>query len=195
MISIPIIILRKSSFNLRRKVNIGIVLCLSLFMIAIGLVRGISAGVMGSDDQVWTVFWVHVEASVSVIAVCPTAFRSLFLIKNTPGHTPDNHRDGNQGHASMLEKIWRRRRREKPTLASINVRATLTGMKTLIRDNGQTQLELQDDDDKCALSSTKMQNNIHLSQSPEATRRRRSMEMIVTHEVVKELPKWDRGKV
>lgn len=157
MISIPIIILRKSSFNLRRKVSIGIVLCLSLFMIAIGLIRGISAGVMGSDDQVWTVFWVHVEASVSVIAVCPTAFRSLFLIKNTSRHTPDNYNDRNQGHISisMLEKIWRRKK--NPGLASTNVRATLTGMRTLIRDNGKTRSEMEDDEhnDKCALSSTR----------------------------------------
>lgn len=158
MISIPVIILRKSSFDLRRKISIGAVLCLSLFMIAISLIRVISAGVKGSEDQMWNSFWVQIEASVSVIAVCPTAFRSLLLIKNSPQYRPD------KDHLNQ-KRIWRRK---EPILASVDVRATLTGIRTLIRDNGQEQLELQDDGG--VLSSIEMQDT-HSSQSLEATTR------------------------
>lgn len=141
-------------------------------MIAIALIRVVSAGVMGSEDQIWDVFWIYLEASVSVIAVCLTAFRSLFLIKNSPKDTPDKY-DPNQAHVSVLRRIWGRK---KPSLASINVGATLTGMITLIRGNGKSQLELQDDDG-CALSFTEMRDT-HSSQSLEATKR----SMTVTHE-------------
>lgn len=119
-------------------------------MIAIGLIRGISAGVMGSEDQLWNAFWVQIEAAVSVIAACPTAFRSLFLIKTSPIHMPDQEHH-NQVHRSILERIWKR---NKPSIASINVRATLPGMRTLIRDNGKTQQV----DDEYVLSSTEVQS-------------------------------------
>lgn len=153
VISIPVIVLRKSSFNLRRKLSIAAVLCLSLLMIAIGLVRAISAGARGTEDQTWNSFWVQIEASVSVIAVCPTAFRSLFLLNNVAENTHDRI-VRNPCQRSVLERLWGR---TKPSLQSIRVSATLTGMRTVIRGTGKTQLESQDDDGY-ALSSVVAQN-------------------------------------
>lgn len=145
-------------------------------MIAIGLIRIIAASVMGLDDHVWTTFWVQVEASVSVIAICPTAFRSLFLIKNSPKHSP-NYEDPNQIHASAWRRLWGRK---KPTLTSIKVGATLTGMRTMIREYGQTQLETQDgnsdgDRNGGVLSSTEMQDTPSIQSSGST---KRSMEVI-----------------
>lgn len=165
-------------------------------MIVIGFIRIIAASVMNANDHIWTSFWVQIEASTSVIVVCPTAFRTLFLIKSASKHTPNKY-TSDQAHASVLRRIWR----NKPTQASIKVRPILTGMKTMIRDHGQTQLGFQkadgvatqlgfqnDDgvapqlgfqnDDGIALSSIEMQDT-HPSQSLEATKR--STEVV--HEV------------
>jgi len=132
-------------------------------MVAIALVRGISAGVVGTEDQTWNSFWVQLETSVSVIAVCPTAFRSLFLVNRPPKNNPE--RD-NQGQRSAFERLWKR---SKPTLQSIRFGATLTGMRTVIRGDGDTQLESHDDEEY-ALSSHPAQS-IHTSPSVEAPKR------------------------
>jgi len=110
-------------------------------MVAIALVRGISASVLGTEHQAWNSFWVQLEASVSVIAACPTAFRSLFLVNKTSKNTPE--KDG-QGQRSALERLWKR---SKPSLQSIRVGATLTGMRTIIRGNGDTELGSRDDEE------------------------------------------------
>lgn len=134
-------------------------------MVAIGLVRAIFAGAMGTEDHIWNAFWVQLEASVSVIAACPTAFRSLFLI-NRPSKDTSDRGNRNQGQRSVFERLLGR---TKPTLQSISVGATLTGMRTMIRGNGKTQLESQDDDGY-ALSSTEVQN-LHSSLSLEPPKR------------------------
>lgn len=110
-------------------------------------------------------FWVQLETSVSVIAVCPTAYRSLFLIKNSPKHMPHKP-DPNRIRASVLGRVWRRK---NPSLASVNVGATLAGMSTLIRDNLSTQHELHDDDG-CALSSIEVQSSHSGLNNHEATK-------------------------
>lgn len=109
-------------------------------MVAIALVRGISASVLGTEHQAWNSFWVQLEASVSVIAACPAAFRSLFLVNRTSKNTPEKD---NQGQRSAFERLWKR---SKPSLQSIRVGATLTGMRTMIRGNGGTELDSRDDE-------------------------------------------------
>ena len=134
MISIPIIVLRKASFDLGRKLSIGVVLCMSLLMIAIALVRGISAAILGTENPVWIIFWIQLEASISIIAACPIAFRNLFLAHRSPSHTPDQ--------LSVLERL---RKRTKPSLPTINVGTTLTESRTAIRDEEDIELASQDD--------------------------------------------------
>ena len=156
MISVPIIVLRKATFDLGRKLSIAVVLCMSLLMIAIALVRGISAAVLGTEDQAWNSFWVQLEASVSIIAACPTAFRSLLLINRTPKDAPDKR--------SVFERLLKR---TKPSLPSIPVGATLTGMRTVIRGDKDIELASQDDGDYALLSAPS--HNLHSSQHLEST--------------------------
>ena len=111
-------------------------------MIAIGLVRAISAAPVGTADQTWDTFWVQIEASVSVIAVCPIVYRSLFVINHASDNNPDRIND-NHGRRSIFERVWGRK---KPSLPSIGVGATLTGMRTVIQGAGKTRLESLDDD-------------------------------------------------
>ena len=131
VISIPLSILRQAQFSLRQKLSIGIVLCLSVFMIAIAAVRGISAHVWGSDEQVWDSVWILIEACVSVIMVCMTAFRTLFVMPR---------RSQRMKSPSMRTPLWRKKKStEKNSLGSlpdVEVGATMTGMRTMIRENG-----------------------------------------------------------
>ena len=144
--------LRAATFKLHRKLSIAVVVCLSLFMIATALVRGISSGIIGTNSQTWNSFWVQVEASISVIAACPIAFRSVFLLNHTAKNSPDGDR-GNEGQRPTRGNFWRR---VSPSLLpSINVGATLTAMRTMI---GRSQL-ISRDDDMHALSSTITQSH------------------------------------
>lgn len=148
MIPIPIIVLRKATFDLGRKLSIAVVLYMSLLMIAIALVRGVSAAVLGTKDQAWNSFWVQLEASVSIIAACPTAFRSLFLLNRSSKPTPDQR--------SVLERLLKR---TKPSLPSNHVGATLTGMRTVIRGDKDMELASQDDGDYALLPAPS--HNLH----------------------------------
>ena len=58
----------------------GSVLCLSILAIVISIVKiaGIDL-VNGQIDSLWGFFWFQIEASVAVMAVSATIFRSLFL--------------------------------------------------------------------------------------------------------------------
>ena len=122
-------------------------------MIAIGLVRAISAAPVGTANQTWDTFWVQIEASVGVIAVCPIVYRSLFLINHASDNIADRINDDHR--RSIFERVWGRK---KPSLQSIGVGATLTGMRTMIHGTGKTRLESLDDDGY-ALSSVMEQKH------------------------------------
>ncbi|MCJ1390184.1 hypothetical protein MMC18_003042 [Xylographa bjoerkii] len=91
LISIPICILRQTTISLRQKLTIGVILCLSIFQIAIALIRGIGLEVYGTSDETWIAFWPNTEASVAIIMVCGTAFRTLFT-ENRNASKPEGPR-------------------------------------------------------------------------------------------------------
>lgn len=136
-------------------------------MVAIAMVRGITIGVVGTEDLTWVAFWVQLEASISIIAACPTAFRTLFLVNRSTKKNPEKDIEGQR---SALARLWKR---TKPTLESIMVGTTLTGLETAIRDNGSTQLGSKDDEES-AVSSAPTQV-LHTSTSLEAPERRAEM--------------------
>ena len=140
VISIPIIVLRKASFGIRQKLSIAFVLCLSLFMIIISLIRGISLKAYGAQDQSWNLFWIQLEASISVIAACPAACRTFFL--STHSQMNDSPHENIHQPRNSVRQPWKR---TKPNLPSIHVRATIQGMSTIIRDCGNTQLRSLND--------------------------------------------------
>lgn len=97
-------------------------------MIAIAMVRGISARVHGSHDQIWASFWVQLETSISVIMVSTMIFKSLFIVKK--GSSPQKY------SPRYSNRVWRRKK--TPQLPEIETGATMTGMRTVIRENGRT---------------------------------------------------------
>ena len=98
-------------------------------MIAIAMVRGIAAEVYGTHDQIWASFWVQLETSVSVVMVSTMIFRSLFVVSR--GFTPEKDSPRNRSH------LWRRKQ-TTAQLPQIETGATMTGMRTIICENGRT---------------------------------------------------------
>ena len=76
VISIPWVILRRARISFHQKFNILVVLSLSIFMIAIALVRAVTSG--NSEEQ-W-MFWLQIEPSVAVTAASCMLFRTLFVV-------------------------------------------------------------------------------------------------------------------
>ncbi len=97
-------------------------------MIAIAMVRGISARVYGTHDQIWSAFWLQLETSISVIMVSTMIFKTLFV--GNRGSTPDKNSPRSR------TRLWRRK--PTPQLPAIHTGATMTGMRTMIRENGIT---------------------------------------------------------
>ncbi|OTB09269.1 hypothetical protein M426DRAFT_260579 [Hypoxylon sp. CI-4A] len=81
IISIPLIILRKSQMALLTKIGLGIFLCLSLFMLACSITRAAGTYYNGTNalDTPWQVFWLHAEACVSVLMASITVYRSVLV--------------------------------------------------------------------------------------------------------------------
>ena len=81
IVSIPVAILWKVKIAIRQKFGLGTALCLSLVMAIFAVVR--CAGTKmpnGRTDSVWVHFWQQQEASIAVVMVSITSFRSLFVV-------------------------------------------------------------------------------------------------------------------
>ena len=80
MISIPVLLLWRVQIRLRKKLALGSLLCLSIFLVIISIIK-VAAGdfINGQIDTTWAVFWLQAEASVAVIVSSITIFRSLFV--------------------------------------------------------------------------------------------------------------------
>jgi hypothetical protein len=99
-------------------------------MIAIALVRGISTGVYGTHDQIWSSFWVQLETSISVIMVSTMIIKSLFVVNKKS--TSDRN------SPPYPARLWKRK--QLTPLPDVEVGATMTGMRTMIRENGRTTM-------------------------------------------------------
>lgn len=97
MISVPAVLLWRVHISLRRKLLLAGVLCLSIFMIVISIIKITTADLPdGQVDSAWGIFWLQAEACVGVIMVSISAFRSLFSTSGgrqpyKPSPTPDAH--------------------------------------------------------------------------------------------------------
>ena len=86
IISIPITLLWSVRVPLRRKVTLCGILCLSIFMIIIAIVRAsLGHNALGQIDAAWAIFWLQVESSVAVIVCSVSAFRALFVAHQQAG--------------------------------------------------------------------------------------------------------------
>lgn len=127
VISIPVILLWNVKINLRRKLALWGILCLSIFT-AITAVIKVAGGNISHDqvDSAWAIFWLQAEAAVAIIVVSITAFRALFVAHRTSKQQSPAH------HASTSRSIWSRIVRRDEDLPAA-LAPTFTGARTYIR--------------------------------------------------------------
>ena len=72
-------ILWRVCISLRKKLVLGSILCLSVVLIIISIIRSVAAHVVqGRVDTLASTFWLLIEACVAVIIVSLSTFRTLF---------------------------------------------------------------------------------------------------------------------
>lgn len=146
VVAVPVGLLWNVNIRLHQKIILGTFLCLSVCMFAICLVRTTGETIHGNIgstvDVQWNVFWQLIEASVAVIVVSLTAFRSLYGIK-TLQQERKNKKRYEPWLSSYRKNILNRRKQrrvdefgdtisdESHQLPSIPG-ATLTGIRTMI---------------------------------------------------------------
>lgn len=141
VVSIPILLLWSVKINLRRKLGLGSLLCLSIFAIITNIIRASGHKLNnGQDDVAWVLFWLEMEACVALIANSMTAFRSLFAagtsrIKNSPQH---------QEKPAELRMEYRKRppHVDLPTLPT----AKLSGLRSMMLQDPFEDREMMESD-------------------------------------------------
>ena len=163
VITIPILILRKSQMELKQKLGIGVFLSLSVVMILASTTRYAGYHLRAdSVDATWLIFWVYLEASIAIIVASTTAFRTLFARGGSDPRgikkRPKVHNLNAIRKRLSRKTDWEATDRDLPKIPS----PTLTGMNTFIYNNGRsgetaTAIRPQDnysmDEEKSQLSS------------------------------------------
>jgi hypothetical protein len=134
VVSIPILVLRQSKMKLRQKATIGSFLCLSLVMISTAIVRVSKMPGPNAIDTPYEIFWQYMEASIAILMASLTAYRTMFVLtKEKKLHQERLKRP------SYSWRNWGRQKKprdEEEDLPDIP-RATLTGMRTFIKENNR----------------------------------------------------------
>lgn len=127
VVSIPVILLWKVKINLRRKLALWGILCLSIFTAITAIIK-VAGGNIGHDqvDSAWVIFWEQAEASVAIIVVSVSAFRTLFVTHRASKQQSPAH------HTSTTGLIWSRIARRHDNLPAAPA-PTLAGARTYIR--------------------------------------------------------------
>ncbi|KAL8662845.1 MAG: hypothetical protein Q9202_004359 [Teloschistes flavicans] len=80
IISIPVALLWRVQIEMRRKIGLAAMLCLSVFTIITAIVRISGANTVGGQvDSAWVIFWLQAEAAVAVMVASIAAYRALFI--------------------------------------------------------------------------------------------------------------------
>ena len=114
VISIPMILLWNVKINIRRKLVLWGILCLSIFTAITAIIRIAGGNIShGQVDSAWAIFWLQAEAAVAIIVVSITAFRALFVAHRASKEQSPNY------HASASRSVWSRitRHHENPPAA------------------------------------------------------------------------------
>lgn len=152
VVSLPIIVLRKSLLNRSTKFGLAIFLCLSIFMAAVAIVRISGFYYKGLEDDIWEFFWQQTEGAVAVMMASITAFRTLFVKQKgddraeMPEEVPNSHRF--RRFLARFKALAQEQPEEKPTSKSSTLKLpkvpspVLTGLRTFIRKNNRNGASL-----------------------------------------------------
>ena len=138
VVAIPLTVLWRVKIRLQQKLVLGIFLCLSIVIVIVAIVQ--ISGEISANHQIdlqWELFWQQIEASISIIVVSITGFRTLLGMRaQKKRHQSENRRERLQ---SYRDRLLRKALRRNPVDRDVNANrlpsipnATLTGMRTLI---------------------------------------------------------------
>lgn len=140
VISIPILILRKTKIKLRQKLSMGIFLCLSFAMIVVAMAR-MSKYHVKTLEMAWQLFWLGMEACIALIMASLTIFRTVFVtMRNERKEKEKKHLFVSSIRQRLRHRLNRRNPRDEletnelPTIP----RGILTGMRTFISRNNRS---------------------------------------------------------
>ncbi|KAF7512478.1 hypothetical protein GJ744_001413 [Endocarpon pusillum] len=146
VVSIPIIILRRSQMRLLAKLGLGTFLCLSVFMLACSILRAAGPSYHGTLDYPWEVFWLHSEACIGIIMGSVTAYRSTLVGSNNVADKVQfylNKIIGRRTSSAIADHDTKRAgKKAQPSQRHLLLRipgATLTGLRTLFGGNSRTR--------------------------------------------------------
>ena len=148
LMSIPVMLLWKVQMNIRRKLGIGWLLCLSSFCIVCAIVRAVGHYLAnGQNDVVWILFWKNMEACVAIIACSMTAFRGLWSIVKSNGAKLGPLDNGRKKSAIQIDapSNKEKKRDQIPQLTMSSVTSGLRGM--LMWDPFEDRANNNDDQD------------------------------------------------
>ena len=137
LVSVPILMLRRTQIKAQQKFGLAISLCLSLFMAIVAVTR-MSAIKLENDsvDIVWLCFWQQQECSVAVIMISVSAFRSFFLKKSSKPAPPRNRLPSQRWIAKWRPNRWSVAKQPSDLDLPEIPNATLTGVRTAIEAAG-----------------------------------------------------------
>jgi hypothetical protein len=148
VISIPILLLRKSQLRLSQNLRILTFLCLNIFLVGFSLIRVIRSLPRVSKQYPiarldWLFLWLHLEPSTAVIMGGVTAFRTIFASHNHGQQGRNSESRRRLSNYRRLQQLFKRlgSSRSEPlsgddverNLPLPKTRGTLNGLKTFIR--------------------------------------------------------------
>lgn len=142
VVSIPILILRKTQMKTSQKLSLGVFLCLSIVMAITALIRMSAYRIRDVLDFTWQTFWVWIEACISIILGSAAAFRAL-LVQGVSKKSNEKPRGPSYSiHQRLLKRMKRSNdssweEMDGDALPQIPS-AILTGVRTFIRGNNRT---------------------------------------------------------
>ena len=138
VVSIPIIILRRTQLKMAQKISLSAFLCLSVAMIIIACIR---LSGLRDNNTVWIYFWQYMEACVACIMASILTFRTLFIGDRTREFKPQRLQQGSIRQRVLHNmKIfnmaaWEKVEDDSSELPEIPS-ATISGLRTFIRQAG-----------------------------------------------------------
>lgn len=138
VISIPILVLRKTQIKLQQKMILGVFLCLSFVMVVCALTRISAYRLRGVIDLTWQIFWQHVEGSVALMMASVTTFRTAFVAVGAKRNEKKEQIPSYTLRQRLLAKI--KKSVDPDGLPSVPG-ATLTGLRTFIHRNNRPEGE------------------------------------------------------
>ena len=164
---------------MRQKLSVAAFLCLSIFMIVVAIVRIAGLRLKGpylnhhQMDIQWDLFWQEIEATVAVIMVSITAFRSLlgmktlkspegkdrrhwysYRLKRSPKASRAFKSGSSQSSQTCLGSEWDTK--QLPAVPG----PTLTGMQTFVRGDGDLTSRMMEAERGPLRDSAKVDNDI-----------------------------------